>query len=65
MPATKHDIERMRELKQDFEAGIDERDVIVADRSYHQRFQHEVIKGKWIIKKRRPKTNNFQKRIKS
>jgi len=51
VPATKHDIERMCEVKRDFEAGIDERDVVVADRGY-QGFQHEVLKGKWIIKKK-------------
>jgi hypothetical protein len=32
----------------------------MADRGY-QRFQHEVIKGKWIIKKRRPKNKQHSK----
>jgi len=61
VPATKHDIERMREVKQDFEAGINERDVVVADRGY-QGFQHEVPKGKWIIKKKAKKQTTFKRR---
>jgi len=60
IPATKHDIERMREVKRDFEAGIDERDVILADHGY-QWFQHEVLKGKWSIKKKSPKNKQLSK----
>jgi hypothetical protein len=32
LPAARHDIERLREVKQEIEQGIDSRDVLVADK---------------------------------
>jgi hypothetical protein len=34
VPAMRHDIERLLELQEKFESGIDKRDVIVTDRGY-------------------------------
>jgi hypothetical protein len=60
VPATRHDIERLRELQENFESGIDDRDVIVADRGY-QGFQNEALKGTWIVKKKRQKNRQLSK----
>jgi hypothetical protein len=61
VPATRHDIERLRELQENFESGIDDRDVIVADRGY-QGFQKEALKGTWIVKKKRQKISSIPKK---
>jgi hypothetical protein len=41
LPTARHDIERLREVKQEIEQGIDSRDVLVADKGY-QSFEREA-----------------------
>jgi hypothetical protein len=54
VPAAIHDIERMRQFQEDFEKGVDPRDVIVADKDF-QGFEKEASVGTWRTKKRKPK----------
>jgi hypothetical protein len=58
LPAARHDIERLRELKQEIEQGIDSRDVLVADKGY-QSFEREAQVGTWYIKKKKPKNQEM------
>jgi hypothetical protein len=45
LPATRHDIERLREVKQEIEQGIDSRDILLADKGY-QSFERKRHKSK-------------------
>jgi hypothetical protein len=47
-------------LQENFESGIDDRDVNIADRGY-QGFQNEALKGTWIVKKKRQKNQQLSK----
>jgi hypothetical protein len=44
VPGSRHDIERLRQIQAEFEQGIDERDVIVADKGY-QGFENDANVG--------------------
>jgi hypothetical protein len=58
LPTTRHDIERLREVKQEIEQEIDSRDVLVADKGY-QSFEKEAQVGTWYIKKKKPKNQEL------
>jgi hypothetical protein len=58
VPGARHDIERLRQIQAEFEQGIDERDVIVADKGY-QGFENDANVGTWCIKKKKPKHQNL------
>jgi hypothetical protein len=54
VPAATHDIERMRQFQEEFEKGLDRKDVVVADKGF-QGFEKEANVGTWRTKKRKPK----------
>jgi hypothetical protein len=58
LPTAMHDIEILREVKQEIEQEIDSKDVLVADKSY-QSFEREAQVGTWYIKKKKPKNQEM------
>jgi hypothetical protein len=60
LPAARHDIERLRQVKEEIEQGIDARDVLVADKGY-QGFEKEAHVRTWYIKKKKPKNQGMSK----
>jgi uncharacterized protein (UPF0335 family) len=60
LPAARHDIERLRQVKEEIEQGIDARDVLVADKGY-QGFEKKAHVGTWYIKKKKHKNREMPK----
>jgi hypothetical protein len=58
LPVARHDIERLRQVKEVIEQGIDARTILVADKGY-QSFEREAQVGTWYIKKKKPKNQEM------
>jgi len=59
-PGSTNDIKLLRQVKEELESGLDERDVVVLDKGY-QSFDREVSKGTWLVKKKRSHNSELWK----
>jgi hypothetical protein len=59
-PGSTHDIELLRQVKEELESGLDDRDVVVLDKGY-QGFDREVSKETWLVKKKRSRNSELSK----